>query len=54
LAIIVSLVLSEFLEILSPSVSETGPSGFAKLGSTEQIVALHIGRKLEHPVFSEN
>jgi hypothetical protein len=39
------------LEILDPPVSETGPSGFAELGSVEQIVALHIGRKPEHPIW---
>jgi hypothetical protein len=39
------LDLSEVLEILDPSVSETGLPSFAGFGPTEQIVALHIGRK---------
>jgi hypothetical protein len=54
LAVIVSLISSEVLEILDPPVLETRPSDFAKLGSAEQIVALHISRKPKHSVFSEN
>jgi hypothetical protein len=41
---------SEILEILDPPVSEIGPSGFVELGSTEQIVALHIDQKPDCPV----
>jgi hypothetical protein len=47
LVVIISLDSSEILEILDPSVLETGPSSFAKLGSVEYIVALHIGQKLD-------
>jgi hypothetical protein len=46
--------LSEVPEILDPPVLETGPSDFAELVSAEQIVALHIDRKSEHPVFLES
>jgi hypothetical protein len=42
---------TEILEILDPLVLETGSSGFAELGSTEQIIALHIGQKSDHPVW---
>jgi hypothetical protein len=51
MTIIVSLISFEVLEIPNPPVSETRPSNFAKLGSAEQIVALYVGRKLEHPVW---
>jgi hypothetical protein len=40
--VIVLLDLSEFLEILDPLTLETGPSDFAKLSSSEQIIALCI------------
>jgi hypothetical protein len=43
LAIVVSLKSFEFLEIPDPPVSEIGPSGFAELGSAEQISADCIG-----------
>jgi hypothetical protein len=33
----------KILDIQDPPVLETKPSGFAELGSAEQIVALHIG-----------
>jgi hypothetical protein len=39
------------LEFLDPLVSETGLSNFARLGPTELIVALHIGQKLDYPVW---
>jgi hypothetical protein len=42
------------LEILDPPISETRLSDFAGLGPTEQTVALHIGQKLDCPVFPEN
>jgi hypothetical protein len=42
--------LSELLEILDHPIFETGSSGFAELGSTEQIPALYIGQKLDHLV----
>jgi hypothetical protein len=45
---------SAILEIPDPLVSEIGPSSFAELGLAEQIIALCIGRKPEHPVFPEN
>jgi hypothetical protein len=48
--IIVSLKLSELLEILDHPVSETRPSNFVESGSVEQASALHINQKLEHPV----
>jgi hypothetical protein len=45
LTVIVLLDSLVILETLDPTVSETGPSGFAELGSVEQIVALYIGQK---------
>jgi hypothetical protein len=51
LAVVVSLVSSEVLEILDPPVLQTKPFNFVELGSEEQIVALHIGQKPEHPVW---
>jgi hypothetical protein len=51
LTIIVSLDLSNVLEILDPPVLEIGLSGFTGLGPTEQTVALHIGQKLDRPVW---
>jgi hypothetical protein len=42
------------LEFLDHPISETVPSGFAESGSIEEISALCIGQKLEHPVFSEH
>jgi hypothetical protein len=44
LVVVVLPELSEFLEIADPLVSETGPSGFAELGSTELISTLYIGQ----------
>jgi hypothetical protein len=49
--IVVSFASSKILEILHPPISETGPSNFAELGPTEQIVALHIGQKPNYPVW---
>jgi hypothetical protein len=51
LTIVLSLKLSEFLEISDPLVSETGPSGFAELGLAEQISVDYISKKPEHPVW---
>jgi hypothetical protein len=51
LAIIILLDSSEVLKIPDPSVSEIEQSGVAELGSAEQIVALHIGQKSEHPIW---
>jgi hypothetical protein len=36
---------------MSPSVSKTGPSCFAELGSVEQIIALHISQKPGCPLW---
>jgi hypothetical protein len=43
--------LYEFLESLDPLASEIGPSGFAESGLAEQISALYISQKSEHPVW---
>jgi hypothetical protein len=43
LTVIVLLDLSEVLEISDPPISEIELSGFAELGSAEQIFALRIG-----------
>jgi hypothetical protein len=51
LAIIISLDLSDVLEIMDPPVLEIRPSSFAELGSAKQIIVVHIGRKPEHPIF---
>jgi hypothetical protein len=39
---------------LDPPISETGLFSFAELGPIEQTVALHIGQKLDVPVFPKN
>jgi hypothetical protein len=41
--VVISLSSFKALKILDPSILEIGPSGFAKLGSAEQIFALCIG-----------
>jgi hypothetical protein len=41
--------LSEVLEIPDPPVSNSGTFGFAELGPVEQILALCISYKPEHP-----
>jgi hypothetical protein len=42
---------AKVLEILDPQVPETAPSDFAKFGSAEQIIALHIGRKPDYLIW---
>jgi hypothetical protein len=42
---------SEIIENPDHSVLEAGASGFVELGSAEQIIALHIDRKPDHPVW---
>jgi hypothetical protein len=39
------------MEIPNPPVSEIGLSSFARLDPTEQTIALHIGQKLDCPVW---
>jgi hypothetical protein len=49
LAIAVSPKLSEPLEMSGPPVSNSGTSDFAEFDPAEQILALCIGYKPEHP-----